>query len=614
MVPFSRNGRAEIVESRSKQTNEHYHYQQYGQPQAPPTVQASLPQVEEIAVPVMLCHTCSECGRMRSAGFHRNNAVIPGKPLVSTPCRRCRKKLRSHRHSRSSYTRIRSCTADEPCDWPRESIHIDIDHDRSERRGRRRSREEVFVTRYSPSRPRIIRRSSSQVSLGLRVLQQPPRELKTETRVRVSSLSPRRSSRYAEIWPPPDIVRTRPSRPEEAYAAPPVALPSRTSRDDEVWPPPDVVRTHPYRKTEISPPLRRTSSRIIELSPSPPPARISSTRIVYRSDSQERRPRNQSMSPARVSFREQRRGEDAEARITAHPRPYRPVAPDLHTLRKTSNDRTDHFESISHKRLDSPSRGILKPAVSDRETSHGQRASLRDSQQSTHVEVGGPRVHFGQDRRVSAPIPATRSRRSYGDERPLRTESYEHHRDQSRRQYIEEAPSAPPMEDFERLRVRRVSVSPRRNYEEEVRIDRARRISPSPPPSARYDERRVRYTSPRPPASRMPRPPPSPPSPERPLYSGYRHVSRARAVERIRSLTPPPSRRTVKDEDHTDSDSAASGEVTEIRSWRGLDENGKPATFVEERKTVRMIEQSNEGGGDFGPVSDRVASRSWRDV
>jgi hypothetical protein len=92
-------------------------------------------------------------------------------------------------------------------------------------------------------------------------------------------------------------------------------------------------------------------------------------------------------------------------------------------------------------------------------------------------------------------------------------------------------------------------------------------------------------------------------------------------------MTPPPSRRRGE-EDHTDSDSAHSGEITEVRSWKGIDENGKPATFVEERRTVRprMIEQGSERGGlgpEYGSLRgsderasgrDRLVMRSWRDV
>jgi len=98
-------------------------------------------------------------------------------------------------------------------------------------------------------------------------------------------------------------------------------------------------------------------------------------------------------------------------------------------------------------------------------------------------------------------------------------------------------------------------------------------------------------------------------------------------MERARSLTPPlpPSLRLKEEEDHTDSDSAHSAEITEVRSWRGIDEHGKSATFVEERKTVRLIDRGSDRGGlareyrDMGrgqrmSRGERMAARSWRDV
>ncbi|KAF2132854.1 hypothetical protein P153DRAFT_261956, partial [Dothidotthia symphoricarpi CBS 119687] len=381
-----RNFSGEIVESRQKQTDEYYHYQQHSYPPAPPGPTA--PQhIQNQTVPVLLCHTCSECGKMRSAGFHRNNPVIPGKPVVTSSCRRCKKKMKSKRRSESSYTRIRTCIADEPCDWPREAVHIDMNS--SERRGRRQSREEVYLARHSPSRPRIVREGTSQTRIGLRVQQQdysPARVQRRETIARVSSLSPRRASRYGEVWPPPDVVRMRP-RSDEIYATP-TQLPRPIPRSDEVWPPPDVVRTHSGRK--VSP--TRQNSRIIELSPSPPPIRTRSRRFVYHSESQERRPRIQSVSPARgrVSTREERRS-DAELRMASHPRPYRALMPDQREYVRESDETSTNLGSGSQGRMDSPNRGILKPSGRDFETAYRRRTTLRDSQQSTSVEVGGPR-------------------------------------------------------------------------------------------------------------------------------------------------------------------------------------------------------------------------------
>jgi len=615
LVPTSRNTHQEVVESRSRQTSEQYQYQQYGQSQA---AQVPAPQVEELAVPVMLCHTCSHCGQMRSAGYHRNNPVVPGKPLVPAPCRRCKKKLKSSYRSSSKYTRIRKCSADEPCDWPRKPVYTDADC--GERRGRQRSREEVYLTRYSPSRPRIVRRESSHGHMGLGVLQQPEQELRTERVIRTSSLSPRPSSRYAgKVWPSPDIVRTRVTRSDEVYSAVPEPLPRPTPRSDEVWPPPDVVRTHSYRKVERSP-RRRESSRIIELSPSPPP-RARSTRVVYRSASQEQLQRRLSVSPAPVSYREERRSEDAETRLKSHPQAYRPVIPDPRTLSRTSDETCSNTESMSRNRLQSPSRSILKSAGTDRDTSYRRRDSMRDSQQSMHVEARGPRVHFGSGRKEEESVPDRMGRSRYVDDGLVSGNN--HYRDYSRQQSVDRAPPILPTRNFEKLRIRDSPPSQQRDYEDEIRIDRQRRISASPPPR-QFEQIRVRHTSPTP-LRRTPRTPPSPDRTPRPLY---RHISRPRAMERARSLTPPllPHLHLKEEEDHTDSDSAHSAEITEVRSWRGIDEHGKPATFVEERKTVRMIDQGSDRGGlareyrDMGRGQrmsgggERMAARSWRDI
>ncbi|KAI2479069.1 hypothetical protein Ptr902_09280 [Pyrenophora tritici-repentis] len=613
LVPSSHNTHQEVVKSRSRQTSEQYHYEQYGQPQ---NAHAPQPQLEELAVPVMLCHTCSHCGQMRSAGYHRNNPVVPGKPLILSFCRRCKKKLKGSYRSSSKYTRIRKCSADEPCDWPSVPPHVDID--RSERRGRRRSREEIYVMRYSPSRPRVVRRESSHGRMGLGVLQQPEQEFRTEKVIQTSSLSPRPSARYAgEVWPPPDIVRTRSTKSDEVFPAPPEPLPRRATRSDEVWPPPDIVRTHSFRKVERSPP-RRESSRIIELSPSPPP-QARRTSVVYQSESEERVRRVHSVSPARVSYREERRSDEAEARLRSHPRGYRPVIPDPRALPRASDESSDNTEPMPRHRLQSPSRSILKSASIDHETSYRRRDSLRDSQQSMHVETGGPQVRFGGRRTEGEQVHDPRGRPRYADDRVGSGSNHEHYREYSRNRVVDGAVSVPLAQDFERMHIRDTSRSPRREYEDEIRIDRQRRISVSPPPR-RFEQVHVRHTSP-PPPRRTPRPLPSPNRTPRPLY---RHISRPRAMERMRSLTPPPLH-LKEEEDHTDSDSEHSEEITEVRSWRGIDEHGKPATFVEERKTVRMIDQGSDRGGlgrEYRHMGqgqrmsgrERVSARKWRDV
>jgi hypothetical protein len=604
MVPTSRNFSGEIVESR-RRSSEIYHYEQYGHP--PQGAAVPPPQAGISTMPVLLCHTCSVCDQMRSAGYHRNNPVVPGRALVLTPCRRCKKKTKSQQRSRSSFTRVWSCTAQEPCDWPGESVRVDLE--RNDRRGRRHRREEVHVYRHSPSRPRIVRRTSSQIRLGLRAvqhLQDLPRVLRNDTNVRVSSLSPRRASRYDEIWPPPDVVRTTPSQPEVQHV--PGSNPNMTSRD-EVWPPPDVVPTHPYRKSAPTP-LRRQSSRIIELSSSPPPSRRRPERVVYRSESVERRPR--SVSPVRVSFRDDRRNEEAEARLMSHPRPYRPVVPD-HRSSRVSEETASTSDYMPRGRQDPPGRSILTATAGEHETSR-RRMSMHESQQSTRVEVDGHRVHFGPKLREEPPAPAGRGRPLYGDDASRSGEDYTLYHNYARQRVVDDPLPPPPIEEMERVRIRRASVSPCRSYEKDIRIDRARRLSPSPaPPPRPYEATSTRRLSPLPSRDRERTPqPPRSPLPERRPYSGYRHVSREEALARPRSFTPPPPRRPASD-DMTDSDSAHSGEVTEVRSWRGIDENGQPATFVEERKTVQRLEQGSDRG-EFRPLTKKMASRSWRDV
>ena len=500
-----------------------------------------------------------------------------------------------------------------------------VDTDQVERRGRRPGRAEAHVFSYSPSRPRVVRRTSSQARLGLGVFQQLPREQTYVRKVRVSSLSPQRTSRYDEMWQPPDVVRMQASRSDNVFSAPPEPLPNPTSSSNEVWPPPDIVRTHPFRTLERSP-TRRPSTRIIELSPSPPPARTRSTRVFVRSESQERRPRSGSHSPIRTRVRDYRRSEEAEARMTAHPRPYRAVSPNRHSILRVSDEISSNNEPIPRSRLDSPSRGILKPAGIDRVTTDRRRTSMRESQQSTRVEVGGPRVHFNSEKRGEDRSDRGRARQV--DDRIKDGDDYPHYREFSRHRVADRSPPAPPLADLERLHMRGLSPSPRSSVDEEIRISRARRLSPSPPPPSRqFEQVRVRHTSPLPRYERTSGgPPPSPPSPEHLPYPESRFVSRTRHLERTRSLTPPlppPTRRRLKAEaeDVTDSDSAPSEEVVEVRSWRGLDENGRPATFVEERRRVGRIEQGgSERGGEFGPMMDRLAvdrvaiAERWRDV
>ncbi|KAJ4992113.1 hypothetical protein SVAN01_02434 [Stagonosporopsis vannaccii] len=558
MAPSQLHLASEI--SRDKRADEHFLYRFQ-------TGEEARPQFEEHTVPVLLCHTCSDCGQMRSAGYHRNHPVIPGKPIVTTPCRKCKKRGNDHRRSRAtSYTRVRTCTADEPCDWPREPVHVVIDH--SERRGRQRNRDEIYASwRTNHLRSSIIKQSSSRANLGLRSMQRSPlRDYMSTARVRISSLSPGRS-RYDGVWPLPDVVGMRPSRQDTPFPVP-----------EELWPPPDVVRTHSYRKQ--SP--HRPRPRIIELSLSPPLARSRTTKFKHREASEERRAR----SPVRRS--------ESHIRMQSHPQSYRTVAPD-NRVHSHSN------EALTHDAASGPV-SVIKATDMTYEPSFRRRNSLRNSQQSTDVEVGGPRVQFAAERRED----------SVSNDRPERDKHKKHIR-YERRSYVD-APASPPLDRIERLHIRRSSPSPRRAYEE-IRVDRARRISPSP--LRCYEEVRFRQASvsPRRPQEPSLRPPPSPPPRERTVHRGYRHISRTMFVDHTRSLTPPPNRKRASvDEDETDSEDDGQGRLIEVRSWNGLGENGQPANFVERRRNDRMIDKGSVGGSDFRPLTERLSSRSWREV
>jgi hypothetical protein len=496
----------------------------------------------------------------------------------------------------SRYTQIRTCIAEGPCDWPRRSSRVEIEH--AERRSRRRSRD-VYITREPASRPRTIRERSSQTRLGLRALQRDqnlPRERMNEARVRVSSLSPRQTLRYRDVWPPPDVLRKR------------TTVGSGTEPlSDEVWPPPDVVRTHSYREMERSP--VQQSSRIIELSPSPPPARTRSTRVVYRSNSQNRRPR----SP-HSDVREYRRSE-SQVRMTSHPRQFTTVIPDRRTILRESDETSSNTES-TRTRPDSPNRNTSKPMGMDDETSYRQRSYIRDSERSTMVEVGSPRVQFaceGGERSAQE----SRSRVTYADDEPPNGKIDNH----IRYRYVERPPS-PPTDSMQRLKIRETSPLPSSKTYDKMHTSYRHSGSPGP-----YNHIHIRRTSipPHPPRGRMLHRSPSPPL-KRQVYPSYRYVSRTEATERTRSVTPPrvslrSNRGRTRDHDEyqlTDSGSNADGDGgnTGTRSRYGIGESRRPATFVGERRPTRLLEGGSERC-EFRALTgrgQRVADRSWRDV
>lgn len=519
---------------------EHYYHYEYEKQEAAPS--PPPPKAPAAPPPILFCHVCSECGQMRSNRFHRQNPIIPSKPLVTSACRRCKKKSKRKEKERCvrKSIHVRTCRAEEPCDWPDGPIHIEIGG-----RGRSRRSHSVGVYFDPPdSPPQIVRRSSSRTNLGLRVLQ------------------------------------------------------------------------------DSSPP-----------------------RILRGGDPHRGEYRGRSVSPARIRVRDERR--DAEDRLAAHPMPYR-VLPDQRAFLRES-DGSSTAPRPRYEYPQSPTRGILKPSGNNRETSYRHEMSMHASQDSTMVEVGGPKVQFSteSDRRAER-IMADRNReqsRRYAIDGHTSSEDYDYFHRSERAQYqIEDPPTSPPITSFENLRIRH--SSPTGSYEE-VRIrhhsppprrSEDDRICPrSPPPrhiedvrvcqrspvrvyeevrirqhspARNYEEVHVRHVSPHKRGYeevriRYASPPPRKPSDEvRIRYTSpprrisdevrIRHVSprpRGRSPQRAIGRDSPRPKEKEKDWDQvTATDSDNSGELVDVRSWRGVYERGQPATYVEERRTVRLLE------------------------
>jgi hypothetical protein len=198
-APPPRSTSGQIVEAKSQ---ERFHYYEYESGPPPPTnpspATAAHPPAEATPpLQVLIGHSCSICGQMRSAAFHRSHPIIPGKRPTLGVCRRCEKKqYRSEEDSKGKVTRIRKCTAEEPCDWPDQVISRS-----RERIGRRRSRsydrEDIhWVRRRSTNREHSARRSESRVHMGLRALQDNPipKILRRKKEVGVASVSPHRET------------------------------------------------------------------------------------------------------------------------------------------------------------------------------------------------------------------------------------------------------------------------------------------------------------------------------------------------------------------------------------------------------------------------------------
>lgn len=586
-VPSSRSVSGEVIEA---QTKEKWHYYEYqGGPPGPVNSsledEPSVPAQQEVpTIPVLLCHTCTVCGRMRSAGFHRSNPVIPGQPLISGVCLRCKKKQRQTEEDqcRRRVTRIRKCTTNKPCNWPEEPLHIQIDG--GERRGRRRSRSydrgEVHIMRHrSCSRPQVIKRSESRNRMGLRILQDdrsPSRVRRRKTEVRYTSMSPHR-----------ETVRIRETVASPAAASGP--------------PPPLFYETNPpLRGEQVPPPPMHYGAR-------------SNSLLSYNN-------------------KEEYNNRGAMERIASHPMPYRSVLPDQRALiREPSDDLPPaRGPALITRATRSPSRGILKTGGMDQETAYRRRMSMRGSHESTMVEVGGPRVQFVQDssRVPTRPLPESssgeyhriRARRRELDGHYSSSEDYHdyyHRRAGATTPYLEDPlpfrrPESPLSRCFEERHVR--CVSPQRPERGRSRV---RYVSPLPEPLPPRERVAINFES-----VRRQSPPPleervavsyrrdaRPLSPSERISSSYRTVRPA--LPEPESSSPYFQDKEKDWDDVTTSSSDDSREVVTVRTWRGIDENGEPATFVEERTTHYVSERDRDGNERPG---QNAPPGSWRDV
>ncbi|KAF2278169.1 uncharacterized protein EI97DRAFT_440679 [Westerdykella ornata] len=606
------------------------------------------------STPVLLCHTCSICGQMRSAAFHRSHPVVPGKPVIEGVCRRCKKKgystsaSYSRRHedeSLTKVTRIRRCIADEPCDWP------DRDEDDGYyRTERERSKytayetEEAFVDE-GRGRPRVRTEVQSRHNVGLGILPQVVKDVKRVMRV-ASESPPRR------IY----TLRERGRRRERSVASPSFDPPRRFM---------EPVNAH----------------RVEEEQPPRPPMRR----------------RARSISPVPYRGREEHYEREAAVdRVASHREVYRSMSPPS--------------PPVVSRRARSPSRGILKTTDLDRETSYRRRMSVPTDGgiESTTVEIGGPKVtlvhrSIRPTTRVTE-VPETghgdensergfkyRSRHRDGGDYYSRADYFEERHNHRRgvappqgRPYLEEPLSplpppgrlvspSPPAREFERLSVRYVSPRGRsrsrssephrfpldyRHISASPRMDSA---PPLPPPTApmpeergqdgtrgrgkeRESDRERLHMTYRRSESNTRRGRSRPPAPLSSVDSeedmdmdrvrtGYRTV-------RVRTLSPPllpraRPRRNISPQEFSPAgapgpsgggmafeskggraygdglkekgrrrdweevtvsgsergrdsgrDEGRKEEVVEVRTWRGRDEDGKPVTWVEERRVV----------------------------
>jgi hypothetical protein len=273
--------------------------------------------------------------------------------------------------------------------------------------------------------------------------------------------------------------------------------------------------------------------------------------------------------------------------------PYRSIPPDQRAFTQQLNESTAPPSPEA--------RTILKPLGMTRETEYRRRSKVHRSQESTMVEVGGPRVQFGQAHsRVTAggPPPGTHNtgqyhegglRRYDDDEEHLSSEEYANYyyrRAGAATQYLDQMPLrprpvSPPTRAFEELRIRH--VSPHLRGRSQTRYLTAAPRSPSPRSPSPLDRTRIHYRSSY----------PRSPSPHGERINVSYHSARPALPEREPS--PPmltPRERDWEEVSATDSDD--SREVVKVKSWKSIDENGQPVRYFEESRVHYLSERDRD--------------------
>ncbi|KAF2729095.1 hypothetical protein EJ04DRAFT_580886 [Polyplosphaeria fusca] len=495
-------------------------------------------------------HTCIECGNVRSTAYHRAHPVIPGQPVIQSFCRRCKRKKHDQEDEESlhQFTRIRKCIADKPCDWPERGSPPDDYAPYEERRGRLRSRS------HSSGGTEVIFRRRGDRSSRRYITRSESR-----TRMGVRMLQQPDS--------PPRIMRKRSKSAIRVARPDPPGLVRSLSQS----PPPRRRREFQHRSYSPTHEEMHMSSRsrIRRTSYSPPPEQVEEVRFRRRTHSvsppQPPPPpmgfRARSPSPERRGFRPGSR-DDAERRLAVHPRPFRQVYPG------------------------SP-RGIMKSPDRNQENRHRRWQNVHRSQESVMVEVGGARVQFAPDR---AP---------HFDEASKASSEREEFTNNTRR-----------WDYTQRHSVDDGYKPHRREQDIEYRYRHQRSLSP---PTAQMESMHMRHVSP--PRGRAMRrtstPHPHPP----PMHEHPASVYKPMAPEpRHPDLTPsPPRARRLKEsewEEITASGSEVSADVVRVRTYKDVDENGKPITVIEERRTFSVPESRRERERE--PEMSRMPGE-WRD-